>query len=116
MIQLGLIINQIVNPLLPYQPTMEQAPALLGQTLSNALALLLIVVGLAFFFMFVVGGIKWISSAGDKEKVGGAKKQISSAVIGLILVLLVFAVVGLINTLFGVNLVNFSIPRLLPQQ
>ncbi|MDD3679244.1 MAG: pilin [Candidatus Shapirobacteria bacterium] len=110
---LTLIADRIQNPLLPDQvSTMDQTPAILSQTLSNVLTLLLIGAGVAFFFMFVAGGLRWILSAGDKEKVEGAKKQISSAIIGLVLILLVFAVVSLIRTLFGINLVRFNLPRL----
>jgi len=109
---LGLTITQIHNPLITQSLEMDQAPAMLGQTLSNVLTLLLIGAGVAFFFMFVIGGIKWILSAGDKEKIEGAKKQISSAIVGLVLILLVFAVVGLFNILFGINLVEFNLPRL----
>lgn len=114
MINPTLIASRIENPLLPRSPeSMEEAPALLGQTLSNILTLLLIGTGIAFFFMFVIGGIKWITSGGDKEKVEGAKKQITSALIGLILILSVFAVANLVEALFGINLVSFNLPRLI---
>lgn len=112
MVTYALIINQIINPLVPGRPDMNEAPALVGNTLSNILTLLLIVAGVAFFFMFVLGGIKWIASGGDKEKIEGAKKQISSALIGLVLILCLFAVTNLIYHLFGVNLIKFRLPRL----
>jgi hypothetical protein len=111
MIAFTLINLQIHNPLLP-KPSVDQAPALLGQTLSNILTLLFIGAGLAFFFLFVIGGLKWITSAGEKEKVEGAKKQITSAIVGLILILSIFAVIGFLNQLFGVNLVEFNLPKL----
>ncbi len=112
MIFTNLVTFQIHNPFLPNLPNADQAPALISQTLSNILTLLFIGAGLAFFFMFVIGGLRWITSAGEKEKVEGAKKQITSAVVGLILILSVFAVIGFLNQLFGINLIEFSLPRL----
>jgi hypothetical protein len=103
----------IHNPLLPDLPGMDEAPALLGKTLSNSLSLLFIIAGVAFFFVFVIGGIRWIVSAGDKEKVGEAKKQITSAIAGLVLIFSVFAVASLIRVIFGINIINFSLPKLL---
>ena len=103
----------IHNPVIPQTPKMEEAPAFLSQTLTNILTIVFISAGVTFFFMFAVGGIRWITSGGDKEKVEAAKKQISSAIIGLVLIFLIFAVVNLIETFFGVNLFNFSLPRLI---
>lgn len=115
MINPALIVSQIVNPLLPNNPeNMDEAPALLSQTLSNILTLLLIGAGVAFFFVFIIGGVRWITSSGDKEKLEGAKKQITSAIIGLVIVLSIFAVTSLVEALFGINLIKFSLPRLIP--
>jgi hypothetical protein len=114
MIATSLAAFQIYNPLLPnkkFDP--EEAPALLGQTLSTILTLLLIGAGVAFFFMLTSGGIRWIISGGDKEKIEGAKKQITSATLGLVIILSVFAVTSLIEILFGVSLVSFNLPRLI---
>jgi cytochrome bd-type quinol oxidase subunit 2 len=104
---------QIHNPVIPQTPKMEEAPTFLSQTLTNILTIMFIGAGVTFFFMFAVGGIKWIISGGDKEKIEAAKKQISSAIIGLVLIFLIFAVVNLIEIFFGVNLFNFSLPRLI---
>ncbi|MGI6278372.1 MAG: pilin [Patescibacteria group bacterium] len=116
MIFANLITFQIHNPFLPDVTDPDQAPALLGQTLSNILTLLFIVAGAAFFFMFVLGGVKWIASGGDKEKIEGARKQITAAIVGLVLILSVFAIVGLLNYLFGISLIKFNLPRLTQEQ
>ncbi len=43
--------------------------------------------------MILIGGFQWLTSAGNEEKVASAKKIISAAVIGLIIVLLAWAIV-----------------------
>lgn len=59
------------------------------RTLSLVLALL----GLVAVIMVVWGGFTWLTSGGDEGKVESAKKIISAAVIGLIVVLLSWAIV-----------------------
>jgi hypothetical protein len=47
---------------------------------------LLGIVGVIFFIMIIVGGVTWMTAAGNPEKVGKAKKLIINAVIGLAIV------------------------------
>lgn len=58
---------------------------------------------LALFFL-VWGGVQWILSEGDKQKVDAAKKTITFSVIGLVLVLLAIFAVNIIGAFFGVDL------------
>jgi len=114
MITTSLTAFQIYNPLIPNKKfDSEKAPALLSQILSSILTLLLIGAGVAFFFMLTLGGIRWITSGGDKEKIEGAKKQVTSAILGLVIILSIFAVTSLIEILFDISLVNFNLPRLI---
>src|ERR1051326_265444 len=53
--------------------------------------LLVIAVVLALIFL-IWGAIRWITSGGDKGKIDGARQAITSAVIGLILALLAYAI------------------------
>jgi len=56
--------------------------------------------------------VKWLSSSGDKVKLESAQKQISSGLVGLVILLSSFAVIKLIETLFGIDLLNFNLPTL----
>ena len=71
-----------------------------------AVNLLFVVAVIVFFFMLVVGGIRWIGSGGDKAATESAKSQITSAIIGLVLVLSAYAVVTLIDAFFGTNILG----------
>ncbi len=66
--------------------------------------LVLVIAAIVFFFMFVAGGIEWISSAGDKMKVEAARHTITNALTGLLIVFSVFAIIFIINQIFGVNI------------
>lgn len=60
---------------------------------------------LALFFL-VWGGIDWITSGGDKQKLQSARQKIVFAIIGLVLAFLAFFIINLISNFFGINLLN----------
>jgi hypothetical protein len=70
----------------------------------------LVVAAIVFFFILVIGGIKWIASGGDKAATEGARNQITAALIGLVIVFAAWAIVALINTFFGVNIFSLTLP------
>ena len=74
----------------------------------------MVVAALLFFFMLVVGGIEWIIAGGDKAASENARKRITSALIGLAIVFVAWAIVALIKTLFGVDILNLTIPSFQP--
>jgi hypothetical protein len=61
-----------------------------------------IIGAVAFFFMLLLGGVAWISSAGDKQKIEDARRKILHAFIGLFILFLLFVIVRIINTFFGI--------------
>jgi hypothetical protein len=77
---------------------------------SGAISLVMVVVALAFFFMLIIGGLKWVTSEGDQKAVEAARNQITNALIGLAIVFAAWAVVKLIQTVFGINILQLEIP------
>jgi hypothetical protein len=61
--------------------------------------------GLVLLFFFVLGGIGMISSAGesDPQKAEQAKKTITSALIGFVIVFTSYWIVKLIGSLLGID-------------
>jgi len=82
----------------------------MGGIVSGLINLVMIVVALVFFFMLVLGGLRWVTSQGDKSNVENARNQITNALIGLAIVFAAWAIMKLIETLFGVSIFNLSIP------
>jgi len=82
--------------------------------IGGLVSLVLVLAALVFFFMFVMGGIKWIMSEGDKTKLDTARQQITNSLIGLAIIFVAWAIIVLIDTLFGVNLTNIDLPSLQP--
>jgi len=48
--------------------------------------------GLCAGIIIIAAGFQWMSSGGDKEKIDGAKKLMTSALVGLIIVILAYAI------------------------
>jgi cytochrome bd-type quinol oxidase subunit 2 len=65
----------------------------LRQTVINILQLVLGLLSLIAVVMIIIGGFTWLTAGGNEDKVDKAKKIISAAVIGLIIVLLAWAIV-----------------------
>ncbi|HUW24584.1 MAG TPA: hypothetical protein VMW04_03045 [Patescibacteria group bacterium] len=78
--------------------------------LQGAIRLVLIAAAIIFFFVLVIGGIQWITSGGDKAGTETARKRITNALIGLAIVFAAWAIIALIQALFGVNILNLQIP------
>lgn len=74
--------------------------------ISGAISLLLTVVALVFFFILIFGGVRWIMSSGDEKAVATARAQITNALIGLAIVFAAYAIMSLMGTLFGIQLLN----------
>lgn len=87
----------------------------IGGLISNIITILFIVAVLLAIAFLVYGGIKWITSGGDKGKVEAARGTIVAALVGLVLVFLSYFVINLVAQFFGLGgLNNFILPVLTP--
>ena len=77
---------------------------------SGAIRMLLIIAALVAFVFLIIGGIKWITSGGDKEKTQGAQKTLTAALVGLVIVFAAWAIIQLIQTFFGIQILTLTIP------
>lgn len=81
----------------------------LGILLSNAITIFM-VVGLIFVSVYLIwGGIQWITSQGDKQKLTAARGKITWAIIGFIVLLLSVAIVNAIGYIFKVDLLRLRL-------
>lgn len=84
----------------------------LGQVIGFVVTIAFILAILIALFFLIYGGIKWITSGGDKGGVEAARNQIIAAVIGLIIVFLSFFILNLVLSFFGLSLFDLTIPTL----
>jgi hypothetical protein len=83
------------------------------QTLIPNLVTLFLIVGSAIFvFMLLSGGVAWITSGGDKVAVENARARVTHALIGLVVLFSVFAIVKLVEIIFGTSILQLDIGAL----
>ena len=75
---------------------------------------ILITAGIVAFFFLLIGGVQWILAGGDKEGTEKSRKKITSALVGLAIVFSAYAIAFLIETVFKVGILNFTIPTIVP--
>ncbi|MDP2684650.1 MAG: hypothetical protein Q8P20_06450 [bacterium] len=83
--------------------------------ISRTVGLLFVVGSLAFFFMLLWGAVSWILSGGDKAGLENAKGRITNAIVGFVLLIGTFAIVKLIETFFGIDILSIDIGPLVIQ-
>jgi hypothetical protein len=101
--------RELTNPVLENSLQNLSGTAFLAKLIPNLITLFLIVATIAAFFVLIIGGIRWILSAGDKVQAEGARTMITQAIIGLFIVFIVFAFMNLFGTIFGLNILNFDL-------
>lgn len=67
---------------------------------------ILIVAFVAAFVMLLIGGIRWITAGGDEKGVASARNMITAALIGLVVVLVAYAIIRLVEIFFGFNIIS----------
>jgi hypothetical protein len=86
----------------------------LGTIISNVLTIVFSVAALMVLIMLIIGAFNWITSGGEKEKIGKARDRIINALIGLALLALAFLIVRVVGTLLNIDLLNLALPALGP--
>ncbi len=112
MLPLLTLLTQIHNPVLTpgYGGRAGDGTA----ALTNYIVLLwraLIMVGNLVALLFLLwGALDWIMAGGEEGKVSSARKKMTGAVVGLAILAASVAIVQLVGSLFGLNLLNICIP------
>src|SRR6266852_8933299 len=79
----------------------SNAGSLFESTLSKVIGVMTVVAFIWFTFMVIIGAVRMVGSGGDKAGVEGARKQITTGIIGVVVVIAAIFIVKLIGTLFG---------------
>ena len=80
--------------------------------ISGALKIVMVIAALVCFVYIIWGGMEWMMSGGEKTSVTAAKAKLTAAFLGLIVVLSAWAILKLLEYLFGIDILNFQFPPL----
>ena len=74
--------------------------------ISNVIAIATVLAGVFFIVYFLLAAYAWITSEGDSGKLAKARQQMIHGVIGLALVVAAYAIIGLVGSLVGLDILN----------
>lgn len=82
----------------------------IGNTIKNIVVFFVMLAFVIALIYLLYGGIKWITSKGDKTEVEAARNHIIAALIGLILVILAVFLVSVVLAIFGISFSDLKLP------
>jgi hypothetical protein len=78
----------------------------LESIISTGLGILTVLGGIFFLFYFFTATYKILTAGGDSAKLGQAWQQIIHGVLGLLILVAGYAIVGLIGSIVGIEILN----------
>jgi len=81
-----------------------------SKLITNMIGLFTIVAGLGLLVYLAFGGFMYITSGGDSKGADKAKAMMTNAVVGLILVVAVYFIVGIVGKILGISILAPVIP------
>lgn len=105
----NLIAQGLTNPALRGSLQGETGIGFLQKFIPNAVGIGFLIGVLLFFLYMIMGAISWISSGGDKAALETARSRITQAITGLVVLLSLFALLKVIETFFGINILTLDI-------
>lgn len=81
----------------------------LTEVFGNLIRSVLGLAAIVFFVLLLIGGFRYMTSGGDPKVAETARKMLTSAVAGLIIILISYLILLLIKAITGVDVTSFSV-------
>lgn len=110
------VLAQLRNPVLPdllgggSSPRVESGSVAIGKLIGALIGAILTFSFILAFIYLIMGGLSWVTSAGDKSKLETARNKITHALVGLIIVASTWAVMKLVGQFLGLNMPDLKLP------
>ena len=75
----------------------------MSKLVPGLINLALVIATIVFFFLLLFGGIRWITAGGDKTSLESAQKMLTSAIVGIVIVLSAWAIKDFVWKFFGLS-------------
>lgn len=82
------------------------APATLEKIISNTVGFFTVVGGLTFIIYLVLAGLTWITAREEDARLSKAKQMFTNALVGLAIIVISWALAGIVGTIFGFDILN----------
>lgn len=73
---------------------------------QNIISAALVFAGVVALFFIILSGIKMITSGGDQKQLEGARKTLTWAIVGLVIIFLSFFIINVIAGITGVSCIT----------
>jgi hypothetical protein len=103
---------EITNPAIYKNIQTKSGPDYVATLIQNLITWALVIATVAAAIVLLIGGVRWVTSAGDREAASSAQKTITGGIIGLVVAFSTFAVVKVLEVLFGIDLLTIDIEPL----
>ena len=84
----------------------------IAQTIGNIIIFFVVLAVVIALLYLLYGGIKWITSRGEKDQVEAARNHIIAAIVGLIVVFLAIFIISIVLAAFGIGFKDLKIPKI----
>jgi hypothetical protein len=82
----------------------------LESVFKNVVVALTALVGVALFVMLIIGGYGFLLSGGDQKKLEKARGTLTSAITGVVIIVIAYLILQTIHLFTGVDVTKFTIP------
>jgi len=86
--------------------TDAQVTTNLENFLSTVIGFLTIIASIYFVVNFLIAGVSWVTASGDAGKIQSARDRMIQSTIGLVVIVGAYAIIGLIGTVLGLDLLR----------
>jgi len=84
----------------------SMSAAIFTSIISRIIGIMTIIAGIWFIFQFIIGAYSYMTAAGDQQKMSNATKKITSALIGLTIIVAAYAIISLLGALLGFEILK----------
>lgn len=107
-----LIAQEINNPILGENLVNLTGEQFFARLVPVFVGLGFVIGTVVFFFVLVLGAIQWITSGGDKASIEAARRKVTSALVGIFILLSIYGIINLIEIVFSTSILSIDIGAL----
>jgi len=96
----------------PFQGLCTTSTTDIGGIIGAALTFIFIIAIIIALFYLIFGAVRWIFSGGDKAAIESARGTIVAAIVGLVILFLVFLIFNVVLTFFNVGITTITVPTI----
>jgi len=74
--------------------------------ISSVVGILTVIAGIFFVIFFFLAAFKWQTAGGDSGKVQKARDEMIQGVIGMIIIVAAYGIIGIIGSVVGIDILN----------